>query len=111
MNYKSLIDPFGRLYVNPTNTLIRDKLEELFDPQTEFCPHRDLSLTDYKSGLILTYHHNKILTLENANTKINITAKNQYISNVALVKAFALFTAFNNKKINFILNLPWNYQI
>ena len=110
MNFNALIDPFGKYYINPSVKLIGYKLEELLGPKTDLCPHRDLSLTDYESGLVLVYNHNKVLILENINSKEEQESSNQYISDIALGNAFDLFTAFNNREFKFILNLPWKYQ-
>ena len=95
------------MYIDPDPETIRTQLEMLFSSATEDCPHRDLSLSDYASGYVLTYHHNQILSLENNKDTDSGT---QFISGVALEYAFALFNQLNDRSLDAILKHPWKLQ-
>lgn len=105
--HRYLIDPFGRMHIDPSVETIRAQLELLFTSATENCPHRDLSLSDYASGSVLIYHHDRTLTLENNK---EADAEIQFISGVALEDAFALFKDLNNRSLDAIQNQPWKLQ-
>lgn len=100
----SLIDSFGTIYINPNVDKINECLLNIFDDVTINCPHRDVSLTDYESGYVLIYHHNKSLALDNINHK-HFTIRT--ISKVALDNAYHLYYEFRNKNIFYIKNLQW----
>lgn len=105
--HRCMIDAFGRMHIDPTIEKIGTQLEMLFTSDTEDCPHRDLSLSDYASGYVLTYHHNRILTLENTE---HSDFQIQFISGVALEAAFALFKDLNNRDFASVLKHPWKLQ-
>jgi len=102
-----LIDPFGCMHIDPNAATIRSQLEILFSSTTDDCPHRDLSLSDYASGYVLIYHHNRTITLENNKDSDAVI---QFISGVALEEAFALFNHLNDRALDAVLEQPWKPQ-
>lgn len=107
MDHTCIIDAFGRMFINPDDPTIRSHLKELFEESTKKCALRDISLTHYQSGYTLIYYDNEIITLENLNNKEEPV---RFISNVALNKAYDLFSALNKNKMEEVISLPWEIQ-
>tara|TARA_A100001015_G_scaffold74603_1_gene82778 strand:+ start:1337 stop:1666 length:330 start_codon:yes stop_codon:yes gene_type:complete len=104
MDCTSITDCFGIMHINPKPTQIKSLILSLQDPQTDVCPHPDVSISHYNTGHLLTYHKNKILTLENLEPT-NKTMK--ILKNISQKDAIQLFSALNNDQFDPIINRPW----
>jgi hypothetical protein len=104
MDCTSITDCLGIMHINPSASQIRALVESLHDPSTENCPHRDVSISHYKTGILLTYHENKALTLEKLN---NHETSLKLLKNVSEKNAIDLFSALNKDQIDSIIKLPW----
>lgn len=104
MDCTSITDCLGIMHINPSTRQIRALVESLHDPSTENCPHRDVSISHYKTGILLTYHENKALTLEKLN---NNETSLKLLKNVSEKNAIDLFSALNKDQIDSIIKLPW----
>ena len=104
MDCTSITDCFGIMHINPNEPQIASLIASLNDQSTEICPHRDVSISHYKKGLLLTYHENKVLTLEDLNPTNNSL---KLLKNISKKKAIELFSALNNDQFDPIIKLPW----
>lgn len=107
MDHTCFIDAFGRMFINPDKDILHSHINRLFSESTESCPLRDVSITHYKSGYVLMFYDNHILTLENMYQKEEPIL---FISNVALDKAYDLFLALNESQIETVTSLSWEKQ-
>ena len=107
MDHTSITDAFGTTYIDPSEAKIKSLVESLFTKSTEACPHKDLSISHYKSGYSLVYHDNNILTLENL---IELEPQIKFIRGITIKKATELFSALNKNQIDSIINQPWQLQ-